>query len=319
VLTALTSPTLRFESHDLVVAATTDAEDPLLAEFFAAYDRAFILPSEKEEWDGFVECLKLNHGNAYETLASTWGPFREWVLLARSPVSPSTVIGGANLICFPLHTDAASLVLSMHLNYLFIDPSERGKGYLRKLIGICQDVVTRSFVPQPTSGVLPVLMFLEQNDPLKLTPEDYQRDSSHGGIDQVDRIRIWRRVGARIIDFPYVQPALSDSQEPDAGLMLSVVGVEGDTVDACWLQHHLERFFAISVMKGGDPRTKETSGNQLTLTANACRAGIPIPLLDPLPWLRSLGSAPPYELRPESLTGGLRTDLRKFNSARKPG
>jgi len=311
MINCVRTPRLEFELPDgLVVAATTSPNDPLLDEFFKSYDRAFILPSEKEEWNGFVECLKLNDGDEYSGLATMWGPYREWVLLARSRDADHPVLGGANLICYPLRTAGNSILLSTHLNYLFIDPEQRGRGYFRRMIGACQELVRRSFVPAPAAGVLQVVMFLEQNDPLKMLPDEYERDSAHSGVDQVDRVRIWRRVGARIVDFPYVQPALSGEQLPDRGLMLSVIGINGLTLDGCLLNQHLERFFAISVLKGRDPRSDLTAREQLVLSEDACRANRPFSILDPQSWLETLGGGPPYDLRDEFETGSLLTCLR---------
>ncbi|HYP68526.1 MAG TPA: hypothetical protein VEP67_09810 [Thiobacillaceae bacterium] len=51
MITSVTSPAIQFELSDgLVVVASSDPRDPLLAQFFEFYDRAFILPAEKEEW-----------------------------------------------------------------------------------------------------------------------------------------------------------------------------------------------------------------------------------------------------------------------------
>lgn len=316
MITSVVSPAIQFELPDgLIVAASTDPQGPLLAEFFEFYDRAFILSSEKEEWSGFVDCLSLNHGNSYARLASIWGPFREWVLLVRDRVAADPVIGGANLICFPIAADGESVVLAMNLNYLFVESRHRRRGYLRKILGACQELVRRSFQPLPMNESAPLLTFIEQNDPLKLNAEEYARDSFHAGIDQVDRVRIWQRAGAKIINFPYVQPALSDDQFADTGLMLSVVGVEGDVLDACLLKLHLERFFGISVLKGRDPRFEATSREQLTLCEDACLADKPFALLDPHRWLESLGGGPPYELRQEFNALGLPNRLSEFYAA----
>ena len=316
MITSVTSPALQFEFREgLVVDATTDPQDPLLEEFFGFYDRAFILPSEKEDWRGFVDCLSLNHGDSYTRLNSIWGPFREWVLLVRGGAAGDIVIGGANLICFPLPAGGESAVLSMNLNYVFVDPPHRGRGYFGKIIGACQELVRCSFQPLPTNTTAPLLMFIEQNDPLKLSPEEYARDSSHAGIDQVDRVRIWQRVGARIINFPYVQPALSDGQLADTALMLSVVGVDGDLLDACLLEKHLERFFGISVLKGRNPMLDMASREQLTISAEACLASRPFVLLDPHRWLDSLGAGPPYDLGEEFNVFGLPKRLSEFDTA----
>lgn len=297
MLTATPRPNVQFRLSDgLVVVATTDPEDALLRQFFELYDRAFILPSEKEEWDGFVDCLSLNHAPLYAGIESTWGPFREWVLLVRDSSAANAVVGGANLACFALPDASGAAVLSMNLNYIFVVPHCRGRGYLRRITGACQELARRSFDPAPQATAAGLLTFVEQNDPLKLSADEYALDSAHSGIDQVDRIRIWSRLGARIIDFPYAQPALSDDQLSNTGLLLSVIGARANGIDPCVLKLHLERFFAISVLKNRDPNTDAVARQQLSQCGDACRANRPFALLDVQAWLDALGSGPPYQL-----------------------
>ena len=42
------------------VRGTERPDSPLVQPFFAGYDRAFVLPNEREELDGFRACLALN-------------------------------------------------------------------------------------------------------------------------------------------------------------------------------------------------------------------------------------------------------------------
>ena len=95
-------------------------------------------------------------------------------------------------------------------------------------------------------------VFLEINDPGKLDPADALLDSRLSGIDQPSRLRAWERVGARIIDLDYIQPALSDDgQAPEAGLLLALIPpAPASSLPAPRLRAHLERFFGISVLKG---------------------------------------------------------------------
>src|SRR5215475_6237830 len=105
-----------------VIDATTSAEDGLLKEFYSDYDRAFVLENEKEGYDGFVECFKLNHGNAYATLVKRYGPFREFAIVVRDPKTDAR-LGGANFIIFPVSpAGKREVALSMNLNYVFVNP-----------------------------------------------------------------------------------------------------------------------------------------------------------------------------------------------------
>ena len=258
--------------------------------FFAAYDTAFVLPDEKEGFDGFLECLALNHGGAHARLAARFGPFREWVLVAERD---GDVVGGANFICHPVAARDGSLLLAMNLNYVFVSPAHRGRGHLRDMVEASRALARMSFDGDGVAG-LPLLLFIELNDPLRMSAEDYARDSAIAGVDQFDRVAIWARLGARILDFPYLQPPLSAAQAADGGLMLGVLGADGDALDACVLGRHLERFFAISVLKDGDARDNAAAAAQLERCDAACSAGGGFALLDPVPHLAGLraGASP---------------------------
>jgi len=86
----------------------------------------------------------------------------------------------------------------------------------------------------------------------------------------VDRLAIWANVGARIVDFPYVQPALSASQFPDNGLIYAAVDYAADSIPVWLLREHLESFFSISVLKGNAATGDATANAQIAaLTTRA--------------------------------------------------
>lgn len=64
-------------THGLALRATIDPDSPVLADFYAGYDKAFVLPREREELQGFKDCLALGAGPAFEELSARYGPFRE--------------------------------------------------------------------------------------------------------------------------------------------------------------------------------------------------------------------------------------------------
>ena len=120
---------------DLVLKASTGAYDGVLDDFYADYDNAFILASEKEGYEGFVRCLGLNARGTYEGLATRFGAFCEFVLTVSDEMTGAR-IGGANLIAYPISSDAAvaDAVLAINLNYVFINAASRGHGHFRRLI-----------------------------------------------------------------------------------------------------------------------------------------------------------------------------------------
>lgn len=275
----------------LVIEASTGAGDGVLDAFYEAYDRAFVLANEKEGLDGFRQCLALNSGEAYAELAARFGAFREFVLVAREPGTLDP-IGGANFVaCLLRPAGDQAPTLSVNLNYVFINQNARRRGYFRRLIGDLPSLVLRLFAetnapdlaPVPlTEGLsprLPVVIFFEQNDPYRLSRADYDLDTSHSGIDQFTRIRIWADLGARIVDFPYVQPPLTPAQAADHSLVCGVIGVDKEAISACLLHDHLERFFAISVLKGRDPRTEPVAAAQLAALSQMCADHQLLPLL----------------------------------------
>src|SRR5690348_14696422 len=94
--TSLTLPAAGLE-----IQATIDPEDRVVDRFFAGYDAAFILPSEKESLEGFRECLALNLPPHFKALAELHGPFAEVVFVANDPgLGADRTVGGGNFICY---------------------------------------------------------------------------------------------------------------------------------------------------------------------------------------------------------------------------
>jgi hypothetical protein len=273
----------------LAIDATTSADDGLLEEFYRDYDGAFVLENEKEGYDGFAECLGLNAGDQYTDLVGRYGPFREFVAVVRDQATGAR-LAGANFIIFPVSgATARELVLSINLNYIFVNAQLRRKGIFRRLMDDLPALACRLFA-QTNAADLPkappgasepqVYIFIEQNDPFRMSREDYHRDTELTGLDQVARIGLWSRLGAKVVDFPYVQPPLSKDQDADDTLAYAVLGARDADLDACLLRAHLERFFGISVLKGADLSTDTTAAAQLSELAIRCKDNRRVPLLD---------------------------------------
>lgn len=261
------------DSSDLVLRTTDRGDDSVFARFFHGYDRAFVLPDEKEDEDGLRACLALNHGDAHAALTARYGPFRELCLVAETP--DGATVGGANLIALPSRGGA---LVTANLNYLFVDPAMRGRGHLRRLVTAIRTLLATLF-ERPAERVL---VFIEQNDPFAMSEEAYDRDTRFTGLDQFDRLRMWSRLGARIVGFDYRQPALVEGGRPDDTLILSVLGAEDDALDAAVLRDHLRRFFGISVLKGRPLEDDACARAQLAALAGLATVALldPAPLLD---------------------------------------
>jgi len=259
----------------LTLWTTISSDDAVFTRFFAGYDQAFVLPNEKEDEAGFAQCFALNRGPEYARLSRIYGPYSEVALVA---ASGDDAVGGANFIAMPV----ADGVVTANLNYIYIDDAARGHGYLSRLLNGVREAITSIF-PAPRA-----LVFIEQNDPMRMSADDYARDSAFTGLDQLDRLRIWAKRGARVVDFAYKQPPLSADQAVDDTLLYSVLGAD-DRLDACILEAHLRRFFGVSVLKGADLATNAAATEQLAELRTKCASGAEIELLDPSALLARLG------------------------------
>jgi GNAT superfamily N-acetyltransferase len=298
----------KFESSGLQFQVTDRSDDGVLDAFYPAYDAAFVLDSEKERVEGFHDCLALNSGPTHQALRDQYGPFRELVLVARdAPTGP--VLGGANFLVVQLPAERSAAVRhTINLNYLFVEPNQRGRGLSLRIMQACFRLASdlaRSW--HGGSGGTDGLAFLEVNDPFRLTPQQYRIDSDHSGIDQVARLAYWARAGAAILDLAYVQPALSADQVDDDTLALALIGSRDNALPARTVCQHLERFFAISVLKGEPIESSPSAAVQLARLRSEVSAERRIGLLDlnrGLPRLaQQLGRSQPG--RPASLPAAL--------------
>ncbi|GEM_PF-363221 len=270
----------------LILRATEQPQSPLLDHFFAGYDRAFVLPDEREEIDGFRACLAINPQSRHR-----FGRTHREMVMVVDDAATGTLLGGANFLASHIpDAPAGHPPVAVALNYLYVEPAARGRG-LSRVLKDCVARLAQDAVDAPPSSPLPAL-FIEQNDPLRLSDAEYAADSAHAGIDQVDRLNVWSRLGALLVDFPYIQPALSADQHSDDGLAYAVMNLEMDSVDAGWFAAHLESFFAISVLKGGDPAKDAAAAPQLAGLNAMAAAGQRVPLLPMQPAIESLRGLP---------------------------
>lgn len=273
-------------SDGLRAYASDDPRSEVLRRFYAGYDRAFVLPDEREDLSGFTTCLAQN-----STFRRAFGRSHcELVTIFED--SDGNLLGGANFLATSINRGPALPPASVALNYVYIETEARGRGLLRKILAAVRQLASVALDLNPDDG-LPAV-FIEQNDPLRLTPAEYAADTEHSGLDQVDRLAIWARMGARIVDFPYIQPALSAAQKADDGLIYAAIDYPCESVDAGLFHDHLQSFFAISVLKGAaDPPGGVATAQLMALTARTD----PIPLLPMQPalaWLRAGRSTDAY-------------------------
>lgn len=270
-------PRINTASGLVLTTAITEKSDAF-ARFFAGYDQAFVLPNEKEDEEGFAQCFALNFGVDYARLSAAYGAYSEVCLVAEEG---GVDVGGANFIAMPVGEDT----ITANLNYIYTNRSARGRGLFTRLVDGVREAVAATF-----PGRARVLVFIEQNDPFRMSAEDYARDTDFTGLDQFDRLRIWARRGARVVNFPYAQPPLSPDQGEDDTLVYSVLGAEGDDLSACTLAAHLRGFFGVSVLKGAALESNEAAFAQVRALEAACAAGGAVGLIDPRPLLARIGA-----------------------------
>ncbi|MFN3610308.1 MAG: hypothetical protein ACK4Y9_14700, partial [Hyphomonas sp.] len=157
----------------------TRPDDPFLTRFYSAYDAAFILPDEKETLEGFRACLALNEGEPFERLTALYGPYREMVILLTEGAN-GPVLGAANFIAFA--GDGTDPTIS--LSYIFVDANQRRRGLFGLLLHLMREEAREAFV-WPEGDVPAPLIFIEMNNPVKMSANDYALDSTHAGLDQV--------------------------------------------------------------------------------------------------------------------------------------
>lgn len=260
----------------LCLATAITHQSDVFDRFFAGYDKAFVLPNEKEDKEGFGRCFALNFGADYARLSALYGPYSEVCFIAEDG---DLEIGGANFIAMPI--DAHTI--SANLNYIYINESARRSGRFSKLVDGVRETLAALY-----PGRTRILIFIEQNDPLAMSADDYRRDTEFTGLDQLDRLRIWAKRGARVVDFPYAQPPLSPEQDADHALVYSVLGAQADALEACVLEAHLRRFFGVSVLKGAGLEANAAAFAQLETLRDACARKGHIRLCDPQPLLALL-------------------------------
>jgi GNAT superfamily N-acetyltransferase len=270
----------------LILRATERPDSPLLEHFFSGYDRAFVLPDEREELEGFRACLAINPASR-----ERFGRRHREMVVVVDDVASGQLLGGANFLSTRInHPPANHPPVAVALNYLFVEAAARGKGLARRLSAEVARLANRAV--DAADDAPPPALFIEQNDPLRLSDADYAADSEHAGIDQIDRLAVWAKMGALLVDFAYVQPSLSADQDCDDGLAYAVMNMGVEAIDAAYLRAHLESFFGISVLKGGDPGADPVARAQLSALAAMAAAEDAVRLMTMKPAIDALRALP---------------------------
>lgn len=294
----------RFRSRSaLSIVYTTHANDPVFDAFYREYDLAFVIAAEKETRAGFAACMALNHGARYADLSRRYGPFAEIVLVAHDPET-GALAGGANFFAARFAGPDGAPVVTANLNYIYTPAAQRGRGYFRRLYEAMRELIVALL---PVDDPRAPLVFAEQNDPFRATPESDAEDR-RSGMNPFTRLAIWSHLGARLLDFDYVQPSLDAGQPDYDGLVYCIIAPETTAIDSLLLAAHLERFFALSVLKG-NPAPNAAAEAQLAALKERARKGETVAALDGTALFTRYGKVePPPEgpERPSSIVAAIR-------------
>jgi GNAT superfamily N-acetyltransferase len=244
---------MRPEYKLLSRAPQTSGELSIFDGFYDLYDSIFTLPDEKESREGFLKVFSLNDD---AELQEKYGPYREDVAVI---IFNGEIVAGCNYLIRARRPeekreDWGGVDALVQLNYVFVADGERGKGYHRLLTEKMEEQAALFFanVHGFNNDFVPVICtFAEQNNPLRMTLEEYEADNAAAGTDQCDRLLAFQRGSYRRLDFPYIQPALEEGGDPCDYLMLVVKKPEGTQITNALMCSYLSTFIGVSIKKGG--------------------------------------------------------------------
>jgi hypothetical protein len=118
-----------------------------------------------------------------------------------------------------------------------------------------------------SEGRVKPLIFIEVNNPLRMSPEEIAQDARSSGIDPHVRYEFWQRAGLRPLDFAYVQPRLREEARA-VGYLDLFCSAETPEVPSALIANHLRSFISVSVLKG---RSAESDQDFATMSAALAR------------------------------------------------
>lgn len=223
--------------------------DPADARSFATlyniYAEMFPLPDEREPPGAFFDLAALNVNT---DIQMALGPWREIVAAIRlwqgGPIVGGHVFGATT----SREHIAFGCMSSVQAMYTFLERRARGTGPIADMRRYMEEESLRVF-GFPAPSVRP-LIFLEVNNPLRMTPEQVEEDAQKSGMDPFKRYVFWRRNGFRPLDFAYTQPRLRPEAEPVRYLDLFCSDIPQAPIPVAVIEKHLAAFISISVLKG---------------------------------------------------------------------
>lgn len=197
--------------------ATIDIHSELIGSFRDIYENGFPDADEREDFDGILQ-------RTADEL-----PGQPHTVIMISEANSSTAKGG-------LIADWYAGSRALHLTYLIVDERCRQQGVGWELV----DTGVRSIMDwiKKEKKVRINNVFFESNDPFRTVTDNF---------DRFLRLRIFAKQGAKLINIPYVQPALDKSKAPVDNLLLfsfTQFNKTGDRIPAEEIKAFLTEFCA---------------------------------------------------------------------------
>jgi hypothetical protein len=265
-------------SEPYVFEELTLSQTASLGALYQLYCSNFPLPEEQETYANFLRCLELNDDAAVQC---KYGPYHEFYLVIRQwneqERMHDEIVGGLIFgVCTSDEHLAHGFRCSVQAIYLFRTASEPLKRFLYAGKTMLEETVTKFALKAcglerfrrviGNSSSARIAMLFEVNNPNRMSPQNKQRDRDLSHLHPALRYVMWVKNHTRPLTFAYVQPPLSEDQEPAEYLDLFAVesprGAIGNAVrlapgpaetvglPGAVLAAHLRRFFCISVLKG---------------------------------------------------------------------
>jgi hypothetical protein len=230
------------------------ADTEAFAKFYAIYSELFPLANEREPPEAFHEIAGLN---TRADMQARFGPWREFVTGIRNGDGGPLV--GGNI--FGVTTSQAHVAFGCQASiqdiYLFLVPEARGRGAVADAQPYMESQALTAFGLDASTGKTAPLIFLEVNNPMRMTTVEIEQDTASSGFNPYQRYAFWKRQGYAPLDLRYVQPPLRPDASAVRYLDLFCTAGLADAIPAELIAAHLNAFISMSVLKGraasGDP------------------------------------------------------------------
>lgn len=183
----------------MIIEEIVSPSSPTLADFYnGLYAESFPDSNERESLENMQNYLSLKNRGWY-------GKNNYHILVGRNDAGK--IISGA-VIDYLANPNAGVL------EFVTVEKTARQKGVGKNMLARIEELLSSDAAGNGMNGV--DFIIAEVENPAKLSPGETHQ------FDPVLRLGIWRKLGFKAFDFPYVQPALSENQKPVDYLFLAV-------------------------------------------------------------------------------------------------